>query len=254
MQRRLSLLLLIVLALPLFAEDPGHWATVNGHRLYYETMGEGRPLLLLHGGGNSIHGSFAKQLDVFAKSYSIVAPEQMGQGHTPDIDGPITYSAMADDTAALLEQLHLKEVDVVGWSDGGIIALMLAVRHPELVRRLAVSGVNFSLDGLPPDDLRQMREKETANAGAHTVDAKLNHMWLTSPASADLSPALLTTLHKRVLVMAGDHDLILLDHTIALYRALPDARLCILPGTPHGTFLQRPEWVNPIVLSFLAEP
>src|SRR5260221_3857417 len=256
MRRRLSLLLiaLSVIAVRTFAEDPGHWATVNGHRLYYEMMGAGRPLLLLHGGGTSVRGSFAKQLDIFAKSYSIVAPEQMGQGHTPDVDGPITYSGMADDTAALLEQLHLKDVDVVGWSDGGIIALMVAVRHPELVRRLAVSGGNFSLDRLPPDDLRQMREKEASNTGVHTVDAKLNHMWLTSPASADLSPALLGTIHKRVLVMAGDHDLILPDHTIALYRALPDARLCILPGTPHGTFIQRPEWVNPIVLTFLAEP
>jgi pimeloyl-ACP methyl ester carboxylesterase len=254
-QRRLSFLLFLsFLAVPILADDPAHWATVNGHRLYCETMGEGRPMLLLHGGGNSIHGSFAKQLDVFAKSYSIVAPEQIGHGHTPDLDGPITYSAMADDTAALLEQLHLKDVDVVGWSDGGIIALMLAARHPELVRRLAVSGVNFSLEGLPPDDLRQMREKDAANAGARTVDAKLNHMWLTSPTTADLSPALLGTIHKRVLVMAGDHDLIRLDHTIALYRALPDARLCILPGTQHGTFIQRPEWVNPIVLAFLAEP
>src|ERR1700682_2775648 len=82
-KRRLCLVLSL-LALPLFAEDPAHWARVNGHRLYYETMGEGRPLLLLHGGGNSVHGSFAKQLDVFAKSYAIVAPEQLGQGHTPD--------------------------------------------------------------------------------------------------------------------------------------------------------------------------
>lgn len=256
MQLRLSslLLLLSLVALPLFAADPAHWATVNGHRLYYETMGEGRPLLLLHGGGNTIHGSFAKQLDVFAKSYSIIAPEQVGHGHTPDAGGPITYSGMADDTAALLEQLHLKDVDVVGWSDGGILALMLAARHPELVRRLVVSGVNFSLDGLPPDDLRQMREKEATNADVHTVEAKLNHMWLTSPSSADLSPALLGGIHRRVLVMAGDHDLILLDHTIALYRALPEARLCILPGTPHGTFIERADWVNPIVLAFLAEP
>src|SRR5260221_7644012 len=149
MRRRLSLLLiaLSVIAVHAFAEDPGHWATVNGHRLYYETTGAGRPLLLLHGGGNSVRGSFAKQLDVFAKSYSIVAPEQMGQGHTPDVDGPITYSGMADDTAALLEQLHLKDVDVVGWSDGGIICLVGGRRLPGVLGPLPARRVKIHLDG-----------------------------------------------------------------------------------------------------------
>lgn len=230
-----------------------HWATVNGHRLYYETKGEGRPLLLLHGGGNTIHGSFARQLDVFARTHRIIAPEQMGQGHTPDPGGPLTYAAMANDTAALLDQLHLRDVDVVGWSDGGILALMLAARRPELVHRLVVSGANFSTAGLPADDLREMSARDQLGPPKTTSD-KLNHLWATSPTTDELSPAILGGIHQRVLVMAGDHDAILLDHTIALYRALPDARLCILPGTSHGTFLERSDWVNPIVQAFLTEP
>jgi pimeloyl-ACP methyl ester carboxylesterase len=244
--------LLLLIAASALAQESGHWAEVNGHRIYYETSGSGRPLLLLHGGGNSIHGSFAKQLDVFAKGHSLVAPEQIGHGHSPDAAGPITYARMASDTAALLDQLGLKDVDVVGWSDGGIVALILAVQHPELVRRLVVSGANFTPEGYLAEDLKQMRAKDVAPAT--TIGAKLNHLWATSPTKEELNPALLSGIHKRVLVMAGDHDAILLDHTIALYRALPDGRLCILPGTTHGTLIQRPEWVNPIVAAFLDEP
>ena len=250
MKTTLALLLLIA-AVSAFADE--HWAEVNGHRMYYYASGgSGRTLLLLHGGGNSVQGSFAKQLGVFAKTRPIIAPEQIGHGHTPDAAGPLTYARMAKDTAALLTQLGLKDVDVVGWSDGGIVALILAVQHPELVHRVAVSGANFTPEGYLPEDLKNLRKKVVASPA--TLDEKLTHLWATSPTHDELSPALLSGLHKRVLVMAGDHDAILLDHTIALYRALPDARLCILPGTSHGTFIQRPEWVNAIVLSFLDEP
>ncbi|HXH40037.1 MAG TPA: alpha/beta hydrolase [Thermoanaerobaculia bacterium] len=251
MKPRLALLLFFIAASALAAEQ-GHWAEVNGHRMYYETSGTGRPLLLLHGGGNSIHSSFAKQLDVFARTHSIIAPEQIGHGHTPDASGPLTYARMASDTAALLVQLRLKDVDVVGWSDGGIVALILGIQHPELVRRLVVSGANFAPEGYFPDDVRQMRAKDVASPA--TIAARLNHLWATSPTTDELNPQLLSGLHRRVLVMAGDHDLIQLDHTIALYRALPDARLCILPGTTHSTLIQRPDWVNAIVASFFDEP
>jgi pimeloyl-ACP methyl ester carboxylesterase len=246
----------VALTLPLFAQTaaPGNWAEVNGHRLYYERSGSGRPLLLLHGGGNSIHGSFSKQLDEFARTHEIVAPEQVGQGHTPDVDGPITYGGMADDTAALLQRLGLRDVDVVGWSDGGNVALILALRHPELVRRLVVSGANFAPEGLPADDLRSMREREAKPDPAKPIDAKLNHLWINGPTTAELSPALLARIQKPVLVMSGDHDAIRLDHTIELFRALPKARLCVLPATGHATFNERPQWVNGIILAVLAEP
>lgn len=248
------MLAVLLLAVSTAVPPPGHWATVNNHRIYYEMVGTGRPLVLLHGGGNTIHGSFEKQIAELAKTHTIIAPEQIGHGHTPDVDGPLTYGAMADDTAALLEQLEVRDADVVGWSDGGNIALILAVRHPDLVRRVVVSGANFSPEGLPAEDRAHMLdEEEHPPASAKAFDRKLTHMWLTSPSPDELSPAVLSRMQNPVLVMAGDHDAILLDHTTALYRALPNARLCILPGTNHGTFVQRPEWVNAIVLSFFAE-
>ena len=243
--------LLFFATLPLLAQDSGRWATVNGHRLYYETMGHGRPLVLLHGGGNTIHGSFAKQIDEFAKTHAVIAPEQIGHGHTPFAGEELTYAGMAEDTAELLRQLGVREADLVGWSDGGNVALILAARHPELVRRVVVSGANFSPLGLPEADRNEMRAKEAAGQWPTPFDGKLNHMWLTSPEKSELSLEILHSIQKPVLVMSGDHDAILLDHTLALFRALPQGQLCILPKTGHGTFNERPEWVNAIVLAFL---
>ena len=116
-------------------------------RSYYAARGSGTTVVFLHGGGDSGEHSFARQLDVFSEHHHIVAPDQVGQGRTPEVPGPLSYTAMMDDTAALLKFLNLKHVDIVGFSDGGILALMLAVRHPDLVRSLVISGVNIAPRG-----------------------------------------------------------------------------------------------------------
>src|ERR1700688_2831617 len=159
-----------------------HWAAIHGHKIYYAMQGSGSTLVLLHGGGDSGGPSFARQLDVFSERHRIVAPDQVGQGHTPDVPGPLTYTGMMDDTAALLQHLNLNHVDVVGFSDGGIIALMLAVRHPELVRRLVISGVNIAPEGLNADDLDELRATQIPKP--RPIDEKLSHLWLTSPTEA----------------------------------------------------------------------
>jgi pimeloyl-ACP methyl ester carboxylesterase len=226
-----------------------HWASIRGHRIYYAVKGNGPTLVLLHGGGDSGENSFARQLDVFAQNHRIVAPDQVGQGHTPDVAGPLTYTAMMEDTAALLQHLSLEHVDVIGFSDGGILALMLAVRHPELVRRLVVSGVNISPEGLGADNLETLRT--TQNPQPQTIDEKLAHLWLTSPTAEELSLAMLTKIMQPVLVISGDRDAVTLEHTLTIFHALPAAELCVLPGTPHATFSGRPEWLNPIISTFL---
>lgn len=226
-----------------------HWATVNGHRMYYAVRGSGPTLVLLHGGGDSGEHSFARQLDVFSERHRIVAPDQVGQGRTPDVSGPLSYTAMMQDTAALLDLLKLRHVDVVGFSDGGILALMLAVRHPELVRRLVISGVNVSPEGLAAENLEGLRAGQTSTP--KTIDEKLAKLWLTSPTESELSLELLGKIAQPVLVISGDRDVIKLEHTLQIFRALPNAELCVLPGTDHLTFSGRPEWLNPIISAFL---
>jgi pimeloyl-ACP methyl ester carboxylesterase len=226
-----------------------HWIAVHGHRIYYAMQGSGSTLVLLHGGGDSGEHSFVRQLDVFSEHHRIVAPDQVGQGHTPDVPGPLTYTGMMEDTAALLQRLHLNHVDVVGFSDGGILALLLAVRHPELVRRLVISGVNIAPEGLNADDLEELRAAE--NPQPKTIDQKLAHLWLTSPTETELSLAILAKIEQPVLVISGDRDAITLEHTLKIFHALPDAELCVLPGTDHATFSRRSEWLNPIINAFL---
>lgn len=247
------------LLLPVAAgAGPGHWTRVNGHRIYYLRAGGGSPVLLLHGGGDSGEHAFAHQIDaLIAAGHEVIAPDQVGQGRTPELPGPLFYDAMMADTAALLHGLGVTSIDVVGFSDGGILGLMLAIRYPKLVHRLVVSGVNISPAGLPQEHLDALQAASAA-AAAERPDgtwvgtaAKLRELWLHTPTEQDLNPALLATIFQPVLVMAGDHDLIRLEHTVDLYRALPNAQLFIVPDTGHGTFDGRPNLVNPVLLGFL---
>jgi pimeloyl-ACP methyl ester carboxylesterase len=226
-----------------------HRAAIHGHIIYYAVRGHGPTLVLLHGGGDSGEHSFVRQLDLFSQRHYIVAPDQVGQGRTPDVPGPLSYTAMMEDTAALLKGLKLSHVDVVGFSDGGILALMLAVRHPELVRRLVISGVNIAPEGLNPEDLQELRASQIPKP--KTIDEKLAHLWLTSPTETELSVALLSKIYQPVLVISGDRDAITLEHTLQIFHALPKAELCVLPGTDHATFSGRSDWLNPIISAFL---
>ena len=233
------------------AIQPGDWHTarIHGHRIYYASSGNGPTMLLLHGGGDSGEHSFERQLDVFSAHHRIVAPDQVGQGRTPDVPGPLSYTAMMEDTAALLAKLKLKHVDVVGFSDGGILALMLSIRHPELVRRVVVSGVNIAPDGLNPEDLDDLRANQIPKP--KTIDEKLAKLWLTSPTDAELNLKLLSQITQPTLVISGDRDAITLEHTLTIFHALPNAELCVLPGTDHATFSGRSDWLNPIINAFL---
>ncbi len=237
-------------------EDSGHWADVNGHAMYYLRLGEGTPVLLLHGGGDSGRGSFGHQIDdLVAAGHEVIAPDQIGQGHTPGLPGPLSYGAMVEDTADLLRQMAIGSTDVVGFSDGGILGLMLAARYPDLVHRLAISGVNIASEGLDPGHLAALQAQSEAAAESDEdpgLDAKLRELWLNAPTEEDLTPDTLAGIRQPVLVLSGDRDLVRLEHTLAIYQGLPNAQLFVLPDTGHGTFATRPELVNPVLVAFLS--
>lgn len=249
----------------------GVWksAEVNGHTLAYETGGSGPVVMLLHGGLSYGRATFAQQLDAWSSGRTLVLPDQAGHGRSADVAGPMTYGKMAEDTAALLKALDCGPADLVGWSDGGIVALMVAARYPELVRRVVVSGVNYlplaadprhgpALEQMSPEVLfgpeaRVNFGQMSPDGEAHAVvvAAKLKELWLRSPRPEELSLEILGRIRAKVLVMAGDRDVVGLEETLAIFRAIPGAALWVLPQTEHATFATRAEWVNPKVREFL---
>src|SRR5919202_78290 len=129
----------------------GQYASVNGLNMYYEVHGAGRPLVLLHGALSAIGTSFGKVLPTLAKTRRVIAIEQQAHGHTADIDRPLSYAQMAEDTGALLQRLGIDQADYVGYSMGGGIALQLAMRHPDRVRKFVFAGgTAYRPDGLYP--------------------------------------------------------------------------------------------------------
>jgi pimeloyl-ACP methyl ester carboxylesterase len=241
----------------------GHYARVQGIRLYYEIHGRGAPLLLLHGGGGSGQ-SFSHQIPAFERQFRVIVPDLRAQGRTSDGPGPLTYRAMADDMIALLDRLGVKRADVVGWSDGAIVGLDLAIRHPERVDHLVSFGANFTPDGYTQPALDWI---STANAESFGPDAKQDYrrlapdpdhyeiamhkilaMWRTQP---NYSLADLRAIKARALIAAGEHDMVRDDHTRALAAAIPGARLWIVPGAGHGVIFEEPELVNRTVIDFL---
>ena len=251
-------------AAPPAAAAHGHYADVNGIRMYYEVRGEGPTLVLLHGGaGNG--DQFSHQVPVFEKRFRVIVPDMCAQGRTTDREGPLTYHAMAEDVIALMNRLGVRRFDVMGWSDGGDTGLDLAIHHPEELRRLVTFGANFSPDGLNPADRawndtatvaafgEGMREGWTARSPEPDhYDAamqKILVMWKTLPR---FTAAELHSIKAGVLVCAGEHDLIRSEHTRALAQAIPGAKLWIVPGASHGAMLEKPDEVNARVIDFLS--
>ena len=260
---RASALFSFLLLQPAF----GEYAQIHGLKMYYEVRGQGRPVVLLHGGMNTIETSFAKQIPLLARNHRVIAIEQMAHGHTADVPGrPLTYEAMAEDTAALLVQLGVRHADLIGWSDGGQIALRLAFTHPELIRRVIASGVGFGANPAVPlapvPDFGKLAagwfpegyaayQRVSPDGPEHwqVVAVKGRAMW--SAPTWGFRANDLAKIKLPVLIVAGDHDIVSLEVSTRLVQAIPKAQLLILPGTGHTTFQDRPAWLNPILLDFL---
>jgi len=241
-------------------ETTGTYVQTGDVKTWYAEHGQGDPLVLLHGGLVDAR-FFAPNLAALAEHFHVFTPERRGHGHTPDVEGPITYQLMADDTVAFLERVVGAPADLVGHSDGAFVALLVALQQPDAVRRLVMisGGYNKSGAALPDVELDvdqvvgflgKAYGEVSPDGEAHfpAVAAKIAAMSKTEP---NLDIAELARVRQRSLVMFADDDLMTLAHAVAMYDALPSAELAIVPGTSHFLMSEKPHLVNALLLDFL---
>jgi pimeloyl-ACP methyl ester carboxylesterase len=250
----------------------GKYVDVNDIKVYYEIYGEGEPLLLLHGNGGSIE-NFIYQIPELSKHFKVIAMDSRAQGRTSDSDQEITYKLMASDMSELIDKLNLGRVNIVGWSDGGNIGLELAFAHPEKVLKVVTFGANYTYENwmAPPDSVvmdpgdpliiktSDMMKKYSSAIERLTPDKqripiikkKLEDLMGKNP---NFTLDQLKTINVPFLIVVGDHDVISLDQTIALFTNLPKAQLFIVPHASHIVPVENPDLINSEVIRFLKTP
>jgi len=244
----------------------GAYVDAAGLRTYYEQHGTGPALVLLHGGFCAIE-TFDGLTPALAEQFTVYLPERRGHGRTADVEGPITYSAMAADTIAFLDATGLVGAHLVGWSDGAVVALLVARDRPDLVDRLVLIGQPVNADGLPeamratlavglstqmlPPMLAQLYAATSPDGPAHfdVVAEKLFALYKVEP---NIELAELAAITAHTLVLIGDDDLCTVEHAEAVRRALPVAQLAVVPGASHALPMEKPALTSAIVLDFLA--
>jgi pimeloyl-ACP methyl ester carboxylesterase len=227
----------------------GHYATVNGLKMYYEIHGTGNPLVLVHGGGSTIMTTFGRILPELAKTHRVIAVELQAHGHTPDIDRPFSFEQDADDVAALLGQLRIGKADIMGFSNGGTTTLQIAIRHPEVVNKMVLASAAFKREGMQPGFFEGMQHASLDNMPLPlkqayqdiNPDPEALQAMFTRDANrmihfSDISDAVIKAIQSPALVINADADVVRPEHALALSRLLPRAQLAILPGG-HGDYL-----------------
>lgn len=266
------------------APGAGNYAEVNGLNMYYEIHSTGEPpLVLLHGAYMTID-AMGEVVPELAKTRQVIALELQGHGRTADIERPLSYEQMADDVAALADHIGIEDADIFGYSMGGGVALQVAIRHPDVVRKLVVASVSYTSDGMHPELLAMFPTiTPEVFAGSPIEEAYLR----IAPNPEDF-PTLVAKLKRLdmepyawppediqgisapTLLIIGDSDVIRLEHAVELFRllgggvpgdlaGLPKSQLAVLPGTTHfvppgSAVLDRAGWLLPMIGEFLDAP
>jgi pimeloyl-ACP methyl ester carboxylesterase len=261
-------------------ESQGNYVDVNGLHMYYEIHGTGQPLVLIHGAFSAIGTSFGMVLPELVKTRQVVAFEMQGHGRTADIDRPLSIEQMADDTAAALQQLGVQKADFFGYSNGAAIVLQVAIRHPEIVRKLVLASVTYTLSGIHPglmEGLGEMKPEMMFGSPWHeeymriaprpedfaTLFAKKTEM---DQRIQDIPAETIQAIKAPTLLIIGDSDLVRPEHAVEMFRllgggvfgdtpaGLPSSQLAVLPGTSHVTLVYRADLLLPIIPPFLDAP
>ncbi|ANK83775.1 MULTISPECIES: alpha/beta fold hydrolase [unclassified Rhizobium] len=237
-------------------------ADVNDIKMYYAEYGEGDPILFIHGGlGNA--NVWGHQVAEFARDHLVIVADSRGHGRSTRSGQPFGYDLMTSDYVALLHYLKIDKVTLVGWSDGGIIGIDMAMNHPEKLIRVIAQAANVTTDGVKDDALTNKTFKEYINVAGDqyrklsptpndydTVYTQISKMWATQPTwtAADLAK-----ISVPITLAIGDHDeAVKLDHTEMMAKEIPDAKLVILRDVSHFAMLQDAEGYNGMIRDAMA--
>jgi len=264
------------------AEEPqrpdasGNYATVNGLRMYYEVHGSGDPVVLLHGAFMTITNNWTGWIGELSKTRKVIAIEMQGHGRTADTARDITDENLADDVAALLEQLKIPRADLIGYSMGGAVAMQCAIRHPDKVRKVVVISSYFRRDGVVKEALDAIPKLTADDFKGSPIEAEykklsptpdefpnfVKRLLATASKGHDISADQLKATTAPMFFIHGDADGVRLEHISEMYRLKGGeihgdmrprsaSRLAILPDTTHVTLMDRRSVIIPMVNDFL---
>lgn len=239
----------------------GKFAEINGAKIYYEEYGKGEPLLLIHGNGGSIE-SMGNQIDYFKSKYRVIVADSRGQGKSELKTDSLTYVQITKDTEELVNKLKLDSISIIGWSDGGIVGLQMGISGKSKIKKIVAIGANLrpdstAINSWATNDVKNIRKmivskiKEKDTSENWDLQKQLAGLLIYQPtiATKDLSK-----IKAKVLVIAGDKDVIKNEHSVEIFENIPKAQLCIMPGETHFAPASSPELFNALANKFLSQP
>lgn len=241
--------------------NSNYFTTSDSTKIYYQDVGDGVPIVFIHGNSGSIN-SMSNQIDYFKTSYRVITADSRGHGKSDLNTDSLTYNQIASDLEQLIRHLKLDSVHLVGWSDGGIVALKMGISGKTPIKKIVAMGANLRPDStavhqwaIDYDSESLKKVKKNISEGDTTenwlLQKQLLELLLHQP---QISHDDLSNITAEVLIMAGDEDISLNHHTVEMYEHIPQAQLCIMPGENHYTPTSNPDKFNRIVDEFLSQP
>ncbi|MBB5395535.1 alpha/beta fold hydrolase [Mucilaginibacter sp. AK015] len=232
----------------------GKYYSIRGIKLYVEEYGSGQPLLMIHGNGGDM-SAFSENVPYFAKKYRVILVDSRSQGKSADPNPYITFEQMADDFAALLDAMHISKAYILGWSDGGINAILMATRHPDKVIKLASTGANITPDAAAFADgawagSKKYYEQNKNRKWRTAAEKNAWKMFMLDWEQPNIKLAELHTIKCPALIIAGDHDVIADQHTRLIQANIPGSKLWIVKNSGHGTLIEHATEFNNRVDTF----
>lgn len=242
-------------------ESVGKYVEINGAKIYYEEYGKGEPLLLIHGNGGSII-DMGYQIDYFKSKYRVIIADNRGHGKSELKTDSLTYTQITKDWNELVNYLKLDSIDIIGWSDGGIVGLKMGISGKSKIKKIVAMGANLRPDSTAVNywavkDV--LKSKKMINSKIEEQDTTANwnlqkQLYGLLGDQPNIPIEDLSKIKAKVLIMAGDEDIIRNKHSLEMYENISKAQLCIMPGETHFTPASNPKLFNEIVNKFLLEP